>query len=350
MKRLALIVLAVFAVGGIGITYACKAGIVTLPRWQLQKHSSGWLDQSEPPNVGFANVLSIAVCNLKEPFDGSPLKITSVRHLTAEHVTDIPAQFVADPFMIEKDGTWYLYYEILNGDTGEGDIGLSTSTDRVDWKYDSIVLDEGFHLSHPQVLEHNGQVYMIAESSAAGNVRRYRATNFPTEWTFEITLVNQPLVDATIHQRDGRRRMFATPCNPLDDLHLYSADDLTSSEWIEHSQSPIVTGSERFARPDGRILEQDGRLFRLAQDHKLRYGHQLWSLEITKLTTDANSEAKPGRLPILTADGKDGTASGCTTSTCTAPRAAGRSPVSTICRKFFALGRSLSANSRLQFR
>jgi hypothetical protein len=233
-----------------------------------------------------------------------PLKITSVRHLTAEHVTDVPAQFVADPFMMEKDGIWYLYYEVLNGDTGEGDIGLSTSSDGVNWKYNSIVLDEEFHLSYPQVLEHNGEIYMIPESSAAGNVRLYRATNFPTEWTFEKTLVSKPLVDATLHQHDGRWWMFATPCRSWGDLHLFSADELTSSEWVEHPQSPIVTGSARFARPGGRIVKRRDRLFRLAQDHKLRYGHQLWASEITKLTTDESAESTPGQAPILTADGE----------------------------------------------
>jgi hypothetical protein len=285
MKRLVLIALAVFAVGGIGITCACKAGIVT------------------HPYVGYANIWSVAVCNLEEPFDGSPLKVTSVRHITAEHVTDVPAQFVADPFMMQKDGVWYLYYEVLNGDTGEGDIGLSTNSDGVNWKYDSIVLDEDFHLSYPQVLEHNGEIYMIPESSAAGNVRLYRATDFPTEWAVERILVDKPLVDATLHQHDGRWWMFATPCDSWGDLHLYSTDDLTSGDWAEHPQSPIVTGSARFARPGGRIVKRGDRLFRLAQDHKLRYGHQLWALEITKLTTDEYAESKAGPSPILTADG-----------------------------------------------
>ena len=109
MKRFALILGAALIVGCVAVTCACKAGLVT------------------PPYVGYANIWSIAVCDIEEPFDGSPLKITSVRHITAEDVTDVPAQFVADPFMMQKDGVWYLYYEVLNGDTGEGDIGLSTS-------------------------------------------------------------------------------------------------------------------------------------------------------------------------------------------------------------------------------
>ena len=214
-----------------------------------------------------------------------------------------PAQFVADPFMIRKDGIWYLYYEVLNGENGEGDIGLSTSADGLKWKYECIVLNENFHLSYPQVIEHDGEIYMVPESSAAGDVRLYRATNFPTEWIFDRTLLEKPLVDATLLQHDGRWWMFGTPHDKWGDLHLFSADDPTSSEWIEHPQSPIVTGSSRFARPGGRIVKRGDKLFRLAQDHKLRYGHQLWSLEITKLTVDEYQESQAGKAPILTADG-----------------------------------------------
>lgn len=285
MKRVCLFALALFVLGAVGLTCACKAGIVT------------------PPFFGYANVWSVAVCSLEEPFDGTPLKITSIRHITAEDVTDVPAQFVADPFMLRKDGVWYLFYEVLNGDNGEGDIGLSTSSDGVHWNYNSIVLNEDFHLSYPQVTEHDGEIYMVPESSAAGNVRLYRATDFPTGWTFERTLIDKPLVDATLMQHDGRWWMFASPHDAWGDLHLYSTDDLSSADWVEHPQSPIVKGSSRFARPGGRIVQQGDRLFRLAQDHKLRYGHQLWSLEITKLTTDEYQESPAGKAPILTADG-----------------------------------------------
>lgn len=42
---------------------------------------------------------------------------------TGADVTSVPARFVADPFVVRRDGTWYLFFELLNAVTGEGDIG-----------------------------------------------------------------------------------------------------------------------------------------------------------------------------------------------------------------------------------
>lgn len=286
MKRLVLIALAVSLVGGVGITCACKAGIVT------------------PPYVGLAKVWSVAVCKVDGPFSGDPLEVSPLQVLTADHVTDVQASLIADPFLMQEGETLYLFYEVLNDDTNQGDLAVSVSTDGEHWTYQGVVLDEDFHLSYPQVFRHQGNIFMIPESCAAGSVRLYRATNFPTEWQFERTLIEKPLVDPTIFQHGDHWWLFASPADDWDDLHLYLSESLDSANWREHPQSPIVEGSKRFARQGGRIIQEDGRIFRIAQDHKLHYGHQVWSMEIDKLTPLEYSETLTSRLPILTADGK----------------------------------------------
>lgn len=286
MKRLFLIALTVFAVGGISITCACKAGIVT------------------PPYVGFAKVWSVAICNVDRPFAGAPLEISPLKIITADHVTDISARLIADPFLMQEGKSSYLFYEVLNEDTGQGDLAVSVSTDGENWTYQGVVLDEDFHLSYPQVFKHEGSIYMIPESCAAGSVRLYRATNFPTEWAFERTLIEKPLVDPTIFRHEDHWWLFASPADDWDDLRLYFSKTLDPTDWKEHPQSPIVEGSKRFARQGGRIIREDGRLFRIAQDHKLHYGHQLWAMEIDRLTPEEYSETLTSRLPLLTAGGK----------------------------------------------
>lgn len=286
MKRLVLIALAVFAVGGIGVTCACKAGIVT------------------PPYVGFAKVWSVAVCEVEDSFDGKPLKVSPLQIINANHVTDIEARLVADPFLFSDGELTWLFYEVMNAANGQGDLAVSVSSDGRNWTYKGVVLDEEFHLSYPQVFRHNDEIYMVPESCAAAAVRLYRATNFPTEWTFERTLIDKPLVDPTVFKHNDRWWLFASPADDWDDLHLYMANKLDSSEWTEHPKSPIVEGSKRFARQGGRVISENGRLFRIAQDHKLHYGHQVWSMEINQLTPDDYEETLTNRLPILTADGK----------------------------------------------
>ena len=104
--------------------------------------------------------------------------------LSAADVTDVPATFVADPFMIKRDATWYMFFEVLNANTGQGDIGLATSSDGWKWRYGGVVLDEPFHLSYPHVFESGGVQYMVPESLQAQSIRLYRADEFPTRWTF----------------------------------------------------------------------------------------------------------------------------------------------------------------------
>src|SRR5215467_13337522 len=71
--------------------------------------------------------------------------------LSARHVTDVAAEFVADPFMIRVGGRWHMFFEVMNAGIDKGDIGLATSSNGLDWKYEQIVLSEPFHLSYPYV-------------------------------------------------------------------------------------------------------------------------------------------------------------------------------------------------------
>jgi len=48
-------------------------------------------------------------------------------------VTDITADFVSDPFMLRDGAVWYMFFEVWNTRTGQGDIGLATSSDGLNW-------------------------------------------------------------------------------------------------------------------------------------------------------------------------------------------------------------------------
>ena len=52
----------------------------------------------------------------------SPLNLVSPEDisnpvLTTEHVTDVSAKTVADPFIIHEDQTWYMFFEVFRGYT-----------------------------------------------------------------------------------------------------------------------------------------------------------------------------------------------------------------------------------------
>lgn len=62
----------------------------------------------------------------------SPLHVaspTNVKNpvLTAQDVTDVKAVFVADPFMVHEQDTWFMFFEVLNKNSSHGDVGLATT-------------------------------------------------------------------------------------------------------------------------------------------------------------------------------------------------------------------------------
>lgn len=203
--------------------------------------------------------------------------------LTAQDVTDIPAEFVADPFMVKEGGTWYMFFEVLNRKDGLGDIALATSQDGFHWNYEKVVLDESFHLSYPYVFKWNHEYYMIPETYQTNSIRLYKATDFPTQWSLEKTLLTgQKFVDSSIFYYQDRWWMFASTTEN-DSLHLYYADALTD-QWMEHPQSPIIENDLYIARPAGRVTLCDQGLIRYTQDCRTIYGRQVHALVITELT------------------------------------------------------------------
>jgi len=222
--------------------------------------------------------------------------------LTAADVTDIEAEFVADPFMLRKGDQWHLFFEVLRKADKRGEIGLATSHDAVHWNYERIVLREEFHLSYPHVFEWEGHYYMIPETLGADEVRLYESAAFPFDWQFKTSLIPGRFADPTIFRHDDHWWMFVCG-NPHrhDSLRLFGAPEL-EGPWTEHPCSPLVTADRRFARPAGRVTSYDGRLLRFAQDCSTEYGSRVWAFEILRLDASHYEECPFLLEPVLGAD------------------------------------------------
>jgi hypothetical protein len=253
---------------------------------------------AEPPQEA---VWSIALYGGRSPFDLAPLPAVANPVLTRAQVTDVPAVFVADPFMLRSGTTWYMFFEVMNWRANKGEIGLATSNDGTTWTYQQIVLSEPFHLSYPYVFEWLGDYYMIPESYQAGSIRLYKAAKFPTIWSLaHILLEGDYLVDASVLRHQGKWWLF-TETNPEgkhDTLRLFHADDLPGP-WQEHPLSPVVNGNERLARPAGRVLTYDDKVIRFAQDCSPAYGTQVRAFEVAELTPSTYRESEARLSPVL---------------------------------------------------
>lgn len=87
--------------------------------------------------------------------------------------------YIADPFYLKKDGIYYLFVELKGKENA--DIALFTSKDGITYSYKSIILDEPFHLSYPQVFKYEDDFYMLPEKAMTQIMFCY--TNL---WTFLI--------------------------------------------------------------------------------------------------------------------------------------------------------------------
>jgi hypothetical protein len=248
-------------------------------------------------------VFSIGIYRGKSPFALRPAPDVVNPVLTREDVTDVPADQVADPFLVREADQWHMFFEVVNASTKRGQIAVASSTDCRRWQYQGIVLDEPFHLSYPNVIMWEGGHYMIPESCEANSVRLYKAIRYPFEWEFVGNLLEgRPLVDATPVFHDGKWWLFAASGTAEQwrsaELFLYYADRLTGP-WTEHPMSPVIRNDRRIARPAGRIRLVDGKLIRFTQDCHLVYGMLVRGFEITRLTTTDYQERPARRGPVL---------------------------------------------------
>jgi hypothetical protein len=232
----------------------------------------------------------------------SPLKLTEIKKnpiLTAKDIHDIPADFVADPFMLKHKSGWYMFFEVMNSRTKKGEIGLAISKDGFNWEYKKIVLNEPFHLSYPYVFKVRNIYYMIPETRQANSIRLYKSVDFPQRWSYVKTLLKGDYSDASVFYYDNKWWMFTiknTTGNGT--LYLYWANNLKGS-WIEHIKSPIVKGNAKIARPAGRVLVLNKRIIRYAQDDNKVYGKKIRAFEITKLNKKSYKEKEINSNLIL---------------------------------------------------
>jgi hypothetical protein len=244
---------------------------------------------------------SIGIYTGDSPYRLKPAAEISNPVLTRASVTDVPATFVADPFMLRTQ-TWYMFFEVLLT-PNKGEIGLATSENGLDWSYQQIALREDFHLSYPYVFEWQGTYYMIPETLGANAVCLYVADDFPTRWSLKARLIEGQYADPSII-RFGDRWWLFTCSRPYqhDTLSLYFADELTGP-WREHPKSPIIRNDKCRARPGGRVITFKDKLIRFAQDCVPLYGSRVRAFDVLELTTSHYVEVENLASPILQPSG-----------------------------------------------
>ena len=255
------------------------------------------------PFVSQREQWTIGIYRSHSPFSFNQLQGWINPLFRAENVTDVPAKFVADPFLVKEGDEWNLFFEVYNNDTKQGDLAVATSKNTWKWDYQKLIIDEPFHLSYPYVFKADDGYYLIPESFEANSIRLYKADEFPTRWSFVKTLVEgRDYVDNSIVFYNGRWWLFSSVTSN-DKLYLHYADSLMGP-WKEHPQSPIVVDDVHKSRPSGRLLVYNDRLYRFTMDIAPSVGtHAVMAYEITEITPETYSEKLAQEAPVIEASG-----------------------------------------------
>jgi|GEM_PF-259423 len=257
------------------------------------------------PTAGRPKEWAIAIYGGSSLSTLAPLHSDDRPALTLSDIVDLPARFVADPFLVRDGARWLLFFEVLNAARESGEIALATSEDEgLTWRYEGVILRERHHLSYPYVFRAGDEWLMTPEALESGAVRLYRADDFPRRWSVDCTLLEGAWADPTLFEHDGLWWMFVCSTPFLHDrLELFWAADVRGP-WHPHPGSPIVSGDPLRARPAGRPRLVDGTLIRFAQDCRPDYGAAVRAFAITTLTRDAYAEKElPERVIAATGSG-----------------------------------------------
>lgn len=200
-------------------------------------------------------------------------------------------EFVADPFpSVDREGEVLVEsYDYRN------ETGFITAYDAATGE----VLDDGgiresHHLSYPLTVSVDGSLYCLPECASQGELRWYRREG--KDWKPAGTLLQEPVLDATLLEHDGRWWLFGTKLNDGQDtkLFIWSAE-APEGPWEPHPLNP-VKADVRSSRPAGRFFRHEGKLYRPAQDCSAGYGGAVAINRVERLTRESFAEVEVARI------------------------------------------------------
>lgn len=195
--------------------------------------------------------------------------------------------FLADPFIVPGTDGRVVLCEWMQAARGRGVIARVTfdESGRIE-DLRTLIEWSPYHLSYPHLLEYQGALYCGPEACYSRSVKLF-ALDAKASNVLESRVVFSGFasVDPTIFEHEGRWWLFCTNAERNESnsaLYAFHAES-PFGPWEPHAANPIVKDSSA-ARPAGKVMRMDGRLYRPAQDCSVRYGGGLQMFTITKLT------------------------------------------------------------------
>ncbi|MCI8297597.1 MAG: hypothetical protein HFG22_17315 [Lachnospiraceae bacterium] len=201
--------------------------------------------------------------------------------------------WMADPFLFEKDGRVYLFYEAYDLIIQRGYIGYSiiredgTTTD-------PKMIIKGHHKSFPYIYENDEGIFIMPESCVDHNIRLFRAVDFPNEWKEERIIIEDIFSVDSILLHEMEKDYLLT-----SEQYRYPSEEKVISCWVKNRLLEIsgdltidplkITGrvvveGDKGVRNAGAVFYHDHKLVRPGQNcEDGRYGKGLKFFEINSI-------------------------------------------------------------------
>jgi len=194
--------------------------------------------------------------------------------------------WLADPFLFEREGQVYLFVEYYDETLGHAVIAYYRVENGVA-TFGKRIIENKYHMSYPCVFTFNGELYMIPETSANKSVDLYKADEFPDKWTKYTTLLNEGFVDSTVHIINDELFLLTYKKNrDVWDLSLNSID--IDNKRIKEIDKTIY--KTNVGRPAGLLFYENDQLYRPAQNCSKKYGESIILYKVNQISSEGYSE------------------------------------------------------------
>lgn len=221
---------------------------------------------------------------------------TDIKLSEGKRIPNPKYRFLADPFVIKKDGRFHIFVEDYDCRRSLGAISCIVVNPDDSYEIVENVLVEPFHLSFPFVFEESGEIFMLPETYEGNGIRLYRCIEFPNKWELDTELIKDVSATDTMLIKRQSKWFMLTNINQfffpdhVSQLHVFWSDTLRSSDWKPLSSLPIVNSS-RIGRNAGLLSGKNGDRFRVRQRQAFnQYGAGFSIAKITHLDLDGYSE------------------------------------------------------------
>ena len=222
------------------------------------------------------------------------LNLNKINEIDSLLLKEVPIKkkynFYADPFYSKDERKIRL--EALNNLTGLGDI---LEIEREDYSRQSVLLS-GKHFSYPYSFLYDGKEYILPEV-ASHSAQYFIESNNLSEKYYLKGLEDKRIVDATLHQKDGKVYLFFGESSTAHSVLNLSVAESPFGEFKQHPMNPIVV-SPSVARMGGKIISYKGEFLRFGQNNSGEYGESISIMRITALSDENYDEIAVGRITI----------------------------------------------------